>query len=183
MVRVHPRSPNFLPLRCTFLFRFLSGAFMKSALSLLMGLAIFSLRFRLSPQFPQSPTPALQRCRSRDHRFIRCECSGSQSALHDGRTRSRRHPVARLRGDLAHVDADHPRAGAAIYGDCAGSAGNWRLGDSGRGPRYEDGGDPNSRVGTLSRSQQSESCGARHRTDGGVCLCGAVSVGRQKNWL
>ena len=85
---------------------------MKSALSLLMGLAIgLSFSFRLDPAQP-TRSGLRKRCRSLDHRFIRCECSGSQSALHDGRTRSRGHPVARLRGDLAHVDADHPRAGA-----------------------------------------------------------------------
>src|SRR6266481_4090064 len=56
---------------------------------------------------------------SRTHSLAHRRDRRRQTALPHGRPRPSAHPVARLRGDLADVEADYPSTGGAIYGNCS----------------------------------------------------------------
>jgi len=62
----------------------------------------------------------------------------TQAALSDRRPRRSGDPSAWLRGNIAHVEADHAATVGTIHGDCTGLARNRRLSDPGRRPGYED---------------------------------------------
>jgi hypothetical protein len=73
------------------------------------------------------------------------------------------------------LESDSAGAGREIYGGCAGSAGDWRFVDPGEWFKYEGCRDEHSFAGALAGNRESPGGWARHRADGGVRVCGAVS--------
>src|SRR6266403_3454141 len=114
---------------------------------------------------------------SRTHSLAHRRDRRRQTALPHGRPRPSAHPVARLSGDLADVEADYPSTGGAIYGNCSRPARHRRLGDPERWSGHEVSRSSHAWAGPLAWRPESGGCRPRHRTDGCLCLRRAILRG------
>src|SRR6266403_2282246 len=114
---------------------------------------------------------------SRTHCLAHGRDRGRQAALPNRRPRPVAHLAARLRRDLADVEADHASAGRTIYGNRTGPARHRRLGDPERWSGHEVSRSSHAWAGPLAWRPESGGCRPRHRTDGCLCLRRAISRG------